>query len=406
MTATGPAPADALRPLLVAARLWARRATIDTVAIRTALDEAIVAVHGHYVGAIPLYRRWAANGGVEDARDAAVIAAEMLLSSDVFKGYDPDWVADGDFGALTRWLATVFVRLPDPVLDGVSDIESWRAALRADGVFVWLSSGTAGRPSFVPRDAATVAALRSNGMLYSAMLDGEAAMPPSFDCLALTPAATRSGLQAAGVGIAARAERAHHLDSQDDAGWETALAFVREAVWRHRPLVVFAPPPLADELCARAREARIGALPPGSLVATGGGWKGARALAPKELRERVERSLGVPGARIVDSYGAAELNCVLIRCPQGRYHVPPLLRVVVVDSLLAPIDPQPGAHGLLGFLDPFALSYPGFVLPGDTGRLLEGRCACGLVGQAIAGPIERATDEAPRGCATTGSAET
>jgi len=41
-------------------------------------------------------------------------------------------------------------------------------------------------------------------------------------------------------------------------------------------------------------------------------------------------------------------------------------------------------------LDPFALSYPSFIATGDTVRVCRDRCACGLAGQTLLGPIVRA----------------
>jgi acyl-protein synthetase LuxE len=391
---------DAHARLLVATRLWARRRVLDEAVLRSTLDEALLLLHRHYVTSIPVYRQLALQAGLQDVDDARVLTRELLVTSELFKSYDAAWLAEPNFHAMTGWIATIFTREPAPVLDGAVDLESWRAALRADGVFLTLSSGTTGMPSFVPRDALTLTALRRNGDLYGAQ-HGQNAMAQPFDCLALTAREATTGLQAAGLALAARAARAHHLDAQVGAApaWDAALAFLGEAAARERPVLVFGPPPRVNELCARAGERRMRRLAPGSMVATGGGWKGAHAVAPAQLTARIEDALGVPAGRVVDTYGAAELNCVLVRCPHERYHVPPLLRAVVLDDLLVPVEAA-DAQGRLGFLDPFALSYPGFVIPGDVGQLVEGRCRCGLGGTAIAGTIERAHDEPARGCAT------
>jgi hypothetical protein len=393
---------DALPGLLVAARLWARRRALDHEAVNATFDEALLLLHRHYVTNIPVYRRLALQHGLGDVRDAGVLARELMLTSEVFKAYDPDCLAAGDFQALTTWIGTIFTREPAPVLDGVVDVESWRAALRADGVFVTLSSATTGTPSFVPRDRLTLTAVRSNGDVYGGMAQWHGQDAASFDCLALMARGTGHGLQAAARGLAMRAAHAHHLDVEQgaDAAWDAAVAFLREAAASGRPVLVFGPPQRVADLCARANEARLRRLAPGSMIATGGGWKGSQALPAAELAGRIERALGVPARHVVDTYGAAELNCVLIRCAHGRYHLPPLVRAVVLDELLVPVEDDADARGRLGFLDPFALSYPGLVIPGDVARLVSARCPCGLEGQAIVGAIERARDEPPRGCAT------
>ena len=382
--------ADALRGLLVATRLWARGTELDTVAVDAACDAALVRLHHHHAAAIPVYRRLAEQAGLLEVCDASALARELIVTSHLFKSYDARALGRADFVAMTDWLATLFVRVPAIDSAGVEDIAGWRARLRADGVFLALSSGTTGSPSIVARDHATLTALRSNGQLY-----GPGGDRPS-DCLALAPAGGGSGLHASAAGLAARAARAHHLELGDDPepAWTAALDFARAAAAGARPLLVFGPPARVLELCERAP----GPLADGSMVVTGGGWKGGAALGYEALVERAVRALGVPAARVVDTYGAAELNVFLTRCPHGRYHVPPLLRAIVVDELLVPVE-DAEAEGRIAFLDPFAFSYPGFVAPGDVAHLVRGACACGLHGPALFGDIRRATDEAARGCA-------
>lgn len=388
-----------LRALLVAARLWARGGKLQAKAVDQALDEALLELHRHHVARIPVYRRLALDAGVEDVPDAATIARELMVTSDLFKSYDPAWLTERDFEALTDWLGTLFVREPAVSLEGVSDLADWRAHLRSGGVFVGISSGTSGRPSFVPRDHATLTALRRNGAIYARATYGNL-FPTNPDCLLLTGDGIALGIQAAARGLGAGAEHVHHLDPAGvDGGWHEAIAFLAAASGAERPVLVFGTPPLVDELCARA-EADLRRPPaPGSAVVTGGGWKTVRATTPAELLGRVERALGIPPAYVVDVYGATELNAYLLRCPHGSYHVPPIIRAVVLDDLLAPLEGD-DVTGLLGFLDAFALSYPGFVIPGDVARVVRRACPCGLDGQAVVGPIERAPEHETRGCAT------
>ena len=130
---------------------------------------------------------------------------------------------------------------------------------------------------------------------------------------------------------------------------------------------------------------------------TGGGWKGRSPVAGHRLRAAVTRQLGVPPDRCVDTYSTAELNTVFVTCLQGRYHVPPVVEPVILDDLLQPVDDD-GAEGRLAVLDPFALSYPGFVATGDQVRLCRDPCRCGLSGPSLLGPITRAPGLPERGC--------
>ena len=56
------------------------------------------------------------------------------------------------------------------------------------------------------------------------------------------------------------------------------------------------------------------------------------------------------------------------------------------------------AEGMLAFLDPFALSYPGFLIAGDRATLDFGSCGCGRSGAFVEGEIERAPGAEVRGC--------
>jgi hypothetical protein len=389
---------DSLKSLLVASRLWARRQPLDEGAIDRAFDATVIALHARYVSTIPVYRQFAIRRGLELVPDAATIGCDLMMTSDLFKSYDPGWLRASDFESMTAWLGTISTSGPTIDAEHVTDVADWRARLRANGIFLASSSGTSGRPSFVARDHATLTALRRNGEVYARLpLDDVA--PGSLDLLALTPRGMALGIQAAARGLADQAARVHRRDdAAADDGWTGAVEFLDAATGAGRPVMIFGTPPLVRELCVRV-SGTPPTLPRGSLVVTGGGWKAGQSLQLDALLELVTSRLGVPPSHIVDTYGTTELNAYLLRCAHGSYHVPPLLRALVVDDLLVPVEGD-DVTGLLGFLDPFAFSYPGFVIPGDVARLVRRACRCGLTGPAILGPIERSPDDGARGCAT------
>jgi hypothetical protein len=178
-----------------------------------------------------------------------------------------------------------------------------------------------------------------------------------------------------------------------------AFDFLDETRRAGRRALIFGPPFLVHEACMRLlQNGRPLVLPLGSTVVTAGGWKSAVPVAAEQLEEDVARALGIPPARQVDTYSTSECNCVLIRCREGRYHAPPLLELVALDDLLLPVAGD-DVFATIGFLDPFAASYPGFIVTGDRARLIRGRCACGLAGWSIASAIERAPGYVARSCA-------
>lgn len=154
-----------------------------------------------------------------------------------------------------------------------------------------------------------------------------------------------------------------------------------------------------DDLAARNEQL---APRPGSLVLFGGGWKsftGAR-ISREQLLSLMSDRLGLPADRILEGYSMTEINAFMLRCEHGRFHIPPLLEPVLFNEELAPMPAAPAGaerRGILGFLDPLATAYPGFLVSGDEVKLVEGDCACGLSGPAVT-EIGRASFRELKGC--------
>jgi hypothetical protein len=419
-----------LEVLLLASRAWARHQDIDEALIQRVRAQALALNHRRYLQHVPVYRQLAHERGVAPEADADTLVRELMLSAEVFKSYDVRWLDAADFVAMTDWLGTICIRRPAIDARPVTNITGWRTCLRADGLFVTCSSGTGGQFSFVPRDTFTLSALIGNGQWYSHTILDDAPGAP-FDCLVLGPRGASMGIQAAGVGISRTAERAHFLIDAEltpdllraatmPAGatrsssleafvdsttvgrhvlFARAFDFLDETRRAGRRALIFGPPFLVHEACMRLlQNGRPLVLPLGSTVVTAGGWKSVVPVAAEQLEEDVARALGIPPARQVDTYSTSECNCVLIRCREGRYHAPPLLELVALDDLLLPVAGD-DVFATIGFLDPFAASYPGFIVTGDRARLIRGRCACGLAGWSIASAIERAPGYVARSCA-------
>ena len=371
-----------LAELVTGARGWSSGAGVDEPAMAVLRADLLADNHRRHVGSIPAYARLSAE--LQVAPDGRHDGAPFLLSDEWFKGYDGAWL-DGDLPALTAWLGEVSTVHPTHPA-GATDLASWRAGLRADDVFVTISSGTAGSRSLVPRDRMTLTALRSS----SGVRLPWALAPGVYDALLLTPRGMGSGLQSGASGMAAAARRARHDEDPD------ALDFVRAAIADGQPLLAYGSPARLQRWLA-CREAPI-TLPQRSCVVTGGGWKrgddgGGDVF---ELLDSAARLLAVPRDRCVDTYSMAELNTVLVSCPHRRYHVPPVLEAVIVDEQLAAVEGD--ADGRLALLEPMALAYPGRLMTSDVVRLRHDPCPCGLPGQTLLPGIERMRGALARGC--------
>ncbi|MFE3885923.1 acyl-protein synthase [Streptomyces lydicus] len=121
-------------------------------------------------------------------------------------------------------------------------------------------------------------------------------------------------------------------------------------------------------------------LPEGSLVLTGGGWKGHadRAVGKPAFREAISAQLGIPDDRIRDCYGSVEHCLPYIECADHHFHVPVWSRCIVRD--VRTLEPLPyGRPGYLQFIAPSITALPAHsILMADLGTLHEpGSCAIG-----------------------------
>lgn len=394
-----------LHHLLVAAHLWSSGKPVDLEAIAELRDGVLVDNHRRYLARVPAYRGLAEDRGVGADADLGAIRSELIMTEELFKGYDPAWPA-GDTAALTRWLATISTVDTDGVAVTSRGLDAWRTEMKSHGVAITFSSGTGGQPSLVPRDHLTLAALRSSsGVRLPWALE-----PGSYDCVLFTSPGMGRGIQSGAAGLAAGAVNVHqvapspghagHAGVGDPTGevMSRAVEFVRKAANGHRPVLLYGPPSGVAHLASYLSETATSvALPPGSCVVTGGGWKGGTARDPAVLFSMLAEHLGVNRARCVDTFSAAELNTVFVTCARGRYHVPPVVEALVLDDLLRPVEGDE-PEGRLAVLDPFALSYPGFLTTGDAVRLRHDDCACGLAGTTLSPPIVRASGAPARGC--------
>jgi hypothetical protein len=392
--------------LLVSSRLWATGRSLDETRVREARHAVLLGNHVRYLASVPVYARLAAELDLIEVKDVATIIEELLVGVTLFKSYDDSLLERGDFSALTAWVEEVSTLNPTPCLDGVGSISEWCAAMERAGVVVTMSSGTSGRPSFIPRDAATSAALRNNGRCYSNLAwGGYADGIPDFDALLVTKPNQLNGLNSVAAGLAGLATRSLYLSIESEPGQPvqtltSAIELIESAHREHRRLLVFGAPSAMAQLCAATLQGgRSIRLPDDAMVVTGGGWKsGSAEIHRDDFSELLFDAMGVTAAQTLDVYGLSECNAYMLRCARGRYHVPPVLEVSIVDENLHAMS---GADetGLIALLDPFAFSYPGFLLTGDWGRLVTSTCGCGLDGPGFVGEIVRAHGEDSKGCA-------
>jgi long-chain-fatty-acid---luciferin-component ligase len=150
--------------------------------------------------------------------------------------------------------------------------------------------------------------------------------------------------------------------------------------------VIITPPSLLMELFEwmQGRGEIVAFAHPEPLVITAGGWKrdATEAVDRAELERLGGELLGIGPGCFRDLYNMVELNTLVLECAHATKHVPPWLHVDARrTSDLQPLES--GEMGLLAFLDPTPLSYPGFILSEDLGSVSRRCCACGITGEVL-----------------------
>jgi acyl-protein synthetase LuxE len=389
------------------------------------------------------------------------ILRELMIPDDVFKSYRPSLLESRDFKGMDAWIRNISDRPIDGDDEDAGDIDAWIERLAASGLHLVFSSGTSGRMSFVPRWAESWDAfvslpyvympglLAQRGVLPFGLMMLLGALAPrlkpetfldlvqrfalrDFDGYFLNFAGGNQGIQLVGQEAARLVRSACFLYEakmsatavksiiagpknelerrQVEAFLETTvhkkddnyarfLGRLKGSIARRHKVMLFGTPYLLKELAERiASSEGAMVLPKGSQVTFGGGWKsldGSR-ISEAELISLVSRTFGLDRAAVLEGYSMTEINALMLKCSAGRYHVPPFLEAVVFDEALEPMTGA-DATGALGVIDPFAISYPGFLITGDHVRLVRGECECGVSGPAILA-VERSPGREVKGC--------
>ena len=447
--------------LIKLAQAWAGKRGFDAATARDLRREAILILHDHYRESIPVYQKLAADAGITAVKDLDPIRRNLMSTDDLFKSYRQEWLNDGDFTRMNQWLSTIFHRRLEFDVSGVRTIDDWIDRLAAQGVILAYSSGTTGSFSFVPRDQPSWRLFTTAPVCYLApilmdkglgtwvqrLLIGPAAkiLPPDafaravkwmglpdYDGVFLNFRKGNMGIQLVAQEFAplfrrstflydidlsasalrlitrgARSEEDRKLLAAFHAGAigkkeENYAKIIRElkgSTSRGQKVFMFGAPYQLKELVeiVSAGSGKI-ALKEGSFILFGGGWKTfeGEKIEKEALVGMIAETFAVPSSLITEGYSMTEINATLPCCDQGRFHLPPNIEPVILDEAL---EPQAGQdlRGAFGFLDPFALSYPGFVISGDNVRMKDETCPCGMEGPALT-EVGRAPGREIKGC--------
>jgi Acyl-protein synthetase, LuxE len=340
-------------------------------------------------------------------------------------------------------------------------VDDWLASLDDRGIHVVYSSGTSGNLSFVPRDAYSWWLFREGPQYYAPLLLARRGivgqvksslaalagrtLPATrfrqisdrfgfrdFDGIFLNFSGGNQGTQLVGQELAKRVRKANflyptnisatairaltrgHASPADRArteafldvtvqrkeeNYERMIRATRTAIDDGQRLTIFGAPYSVKEFCDRILAGgKPMLLPAGSIVGYGGGWKSfdGEVLSEPALIDLIERATGVKKQFVIDGYSMTEIGAIMLKCEHDRFHVPPHLETIILDDALDPVDGN-DVTGILGVMDPFAVSYPGFLITGDNVHRTRNPCPCGLGGETLLS-ISRASGAEVKGC--------
>jgi hypothetical protein len=447
--------------LIDTCRDWSSGKSYDASQTGELRRKLILENHAYYTEYIPLYRKLAGEEGCGKDSDIESIMRKMMLSVDVFKSYRQSWLDENDYDSMNRWLSGIFHRTIEVDVQGVNTIEGWIDRLGTAGVHVVYSSGTSGTFSFVPRDKddwklaaelntsylTPLLASRISGNPFKekfvksafrilpagtfSRLSGNKRLT-DFDAVFLGFRGGRMGNQALitelaplfrsvsylyDIEITGNALRCLTRGARNEEELRTVQALQEETVGRHeenyrritdrirtsteagQKVFIFGAPYQFKELCEFiAGSNRKPVLKKGSFILFGGGWKSfiGETVDRESLVNLLSASLNIPSQMVLEGYSMTEINALTLRCEHGRFHIPPVIEPVIFDEELNPVKGN-DIRGVYGFLDPMAVSYPGFLITGDYVRMVEGTCECGLSGPAVM-EIGRVAGSEIKGC--------
>jgi hypothetical protein len=422
---------DALREVT---QLWVKSGGWEEEKAKCLREEAVLLNHKRYFRSIPAYRALAEDAGVdEDVTDLETVKMDLMFATDIFKSYDPALIDAGDWQQMTAWLRTVYGGDLPGNYANIGSLGEWIEKLTEAEINIMTSSGTSGQYSFVPRDMNTRMGLMMNSALvfqpfFAKVLENIS----EYDAAIMNFKGGSAGVQAASNSIASIVQNAYCLydmempadavrilqrgprndgeekfleefervmTTEKELRYEVMLNNIRASVKKGQKILMQSACYQLKELCTKAVQQGGVSLPEGSVLLFGGGWKTfeGEKMAKAELLALVERAFGLKGESAVEGYSMIEMNTMMTCCSEARFHIPPLLEPIVFDEDLTP-KPGAGHTGIFGFLDPFALSYPGFLISGDEINLWRGECPCGRKGYAIDGEIVRVAGKEVKGC--------
>jgi hypothetical protein len=359
---------------------------------------------------IRILEQRAADTGITAIRSASDVVP-LLFAHTNYKSYPEQFVDKGRWNHMNTWLQTLSAQPIDVNVAGVMDVDDWLERLHAAGHFVFATSGTSGKSSFLNRTAidrdraisTTSAGFNWANTVFKPARDKTVfrffppygahpmceiqrlhferiAAPGQIHYLSTEP---MLAMQTITAGRMRRAIAAGTALPDEIAAFERAAAATQARMGeslarcmdllfahRHEPIVIAGQWPMLHRIVQMGRERGIrdGDFHPGTVISFGGGVKGA--ALPADFREQVYAFFGLNPRNFVQVYGMSEMTGV---CPYSHdlegFVMPPWIVPLILDKtgeqLLNPTDGTGIVEGRMALFDLSLEGRWGGIISGD-----------------------------------------
>lgn len=389
---------------------------------------------GAHLDQIPLLRNRSQSAEIAKVSERDDLVP-LLFAHGAYKSYVQNWLADGRWDRMAKWVGTVSTCDPTGVdVDGIAGLDEFVSRMESVGCYLTCSSGTTGKPAMIACSESDLdVASRANvtGLTWAtgipadgrrklfglgprtkvernertrvALVEAFSSEADSYQ-LPVDPISVGSVMQMIELrrriadGTAGPSEIAAF--ETISAGRQGAMdAATAEAVdelvaSRDRQLLLTGMFASLYQVAQGVREKGFSGndFRDDTALLVAGGLKGA--ALPPDYREFIFDTFNIADERVYHFYTMQELNTPFPKCRAGRYHVPPWV-------LLLPLD-EPGEKLVDTFSGPvqargafFDLSLEGRwggVISGDLIDADFGECHCGHQGPTVGPDITRYAD--------------
>ncbi len=384
-------------------------------------------------GQIDVLRQRAEDTDVRRVRAPKDIVP-LLFSHTTYKSYPETYISKGRWDRLTQWYATLAAAPVDNVdLSGIKTVDDWVERMWNAGHYLYATSGTTGKCSFLnhtaaDREFARVAfksyfgwpnRLNHNDKrrFYLFLPDKGPQAPMDWfraigDFYGRPDARFALGREPIRVSYLNRVGAMRKAMAEGTATSDDVAAFEDEMAARERRTQADLKAMILDVIEHRKeplfvigwqmmyqllQTARAQGVPDGDFASVYiHGMARKRFKIPitnDELQADALRFFG--NVRLFPLYGMTELSTQMPACEHVNYHLPPWIMLFVLDrNGNHLVEPQNGiAEGRAGYLDLSREGRWGGIITGDKVQVdYSGTCKCGRPGPVILDTISRLSD--------------